>query len=177
MSKSYLARLRGIGVILAIAVVVAMNAASAQATWIVQSLIPEVISIRVPVTTIAFAIDPATYPPESFPARYPATTPEGGVLPVQVFSNADGVWNLLLEIPAMQAMDGAVIAPDHVLVRVNGGIWLRGDGTPQIVHTQSGPTADWEELRLEFALELLGNEPAGSYAVNVLVAAIREPGY
>src|SRR5690606_2427430 len=177
MFTTYLSRLRGIGVILAIAVVAAMGTASAQATWIVQSRTPAVISTRVPVTTIAFAIDPATYPPETFPARYPATTPEGGVLPVQVFSNAEGVWNLLLEIPAMQATDGAMVSADHVLVRVNGGIWLRGDGTSQIVHTQSGPTVDWEELRLEFALELLGNEPAGSYAVNVLVTAIREPGY
>lgn len=154
-----------------------IGTAAAQATWTVESLIPDVISIRVPTTEIAFAIPAADYPPETFPAQYPATTPEGGVLPVQVFSNAEGVWSLVLEIPEMRTLDGGDVIPaDRVLVRVNGGVWLRGDGNPQVVHTQSGPTVGWEELRLEFALELQGDEPAGAYAVNLLVTAIREPG-
>jgi len=178
MTTTVRSRKRGLGLVLGLVVALSAGVAAAQATWIVESLIPEVISIRVPTTTIAFAIDPATYPPAAFPARYAATTPDGGVLPVQVFSNAEGVWSLLLEIPAMRTVDGAAAIPaDRVLVRVNGGIWLRGSGTSQIVYTQSGPTADWQEIRLEFALELLGDEPAGSYAVNVVVTAIRETGY
>jgi len=161
----------------AFALAFVMGTAFAQATWTVESLIPDVISIRVPTTEIAFAIPAAEYPPETFPAQYPATTPEGGVLPVQVFSNAEGVWSLVLEIPEMRTLDGGDVIPaERVLVRVNGGVWLRGDGNPQVVHTQSGPTLGWEELRLEFALELQGDEPAGAYAVNLLVTAIREPG-
>ncbi len=163
--------------IAAFAIALLTCAASAQATWTVESLIPDVISIRVPTTEIAFAISAADYPPAAFPARYPATTPEGGTLPVQVFSNADGVWSLVLEIPELTTLDGsATIPPDRVQVRVNGGLWLRGDGNPQVIHTQSGPTLAWEELRLEFVLELQGDEPAGAYVVNLLVTAIREPG-
>jgi hypothetical protein len=62
-----------------------------------------------------------------------------------------------------------------VLYRVNGGLWLRADGTPQIIYTQGGPTGDWLEIRLEFALELLGSERAGSYVVQALVTALRQP--
>ena len=53
--------------------------------------------------------------------------------------------------------------------------WLRADGTPQIVYTQTGPTPGWLEIRLEFALELLGQERAGSYVVQTLVTALRQP--
>ncbi|MCS7217556.1 MAG: hypothetical protein NZ846_01035 [Thermus sp.] len=148
--------------------------ALAQATWIVQTLIPETIALRTPTTEIAF--DLKDYPPKSFPAIYPASNLEGGVLPVQVFSNAPGVWSLLLQIPDLKDPGGALLLPARqVLYRVNGGLWLRADGTPQIVYTQAGPTAGWLEIRLEFALELLGNERAGSYVVQALVTALRQP--
>lgn len=148
--------------------------ALAQATWIVQTLVPETIALRTPTTQIAF--DLKDYPPKSFPATYPASNLEGGILPVQVFANAPGVWSLLLQIPDLQDQNGALLLPaKQILYRVNGGLWLRADGTPQIIYTQAGPTGDWLEIRLEFALELLGNERAGSYVVQALVTALRQP--
>jgi hypothetical protein len=146
----------------------------AQATWIVQTLIPETVALRTPTTQIAFELE--DYPPKSFPTTYPASNLEGGVLPVQVFSNAPGVWSLVLQIPDLQDQSGQLLLPARqVLYRVNGGLWLRADGTPQIIYTQTGPTGDWLEIRLEFALELLGSERAGSYVVQALVTALRQP--
>jgi len=146
----------------------------AQATWIVQTLIPETVALRTPTTQIAFELK--DYPPKSFPTTYPASNLEGGVLPVQVFSNAPGVWSLVLQIPDLQDQNGQLLLPARqVLYRVNGGLWLRADGTPQIIYTQTGPTGDWLEIRLEFALELLGSERAGSYVVQALVTALRQP--
>ncbi len=146
----------------------------AQATWIVQTLIPETVALRTPTTQIAFELK--DYPPKSFPTTYPASNLEGGVLPMQVFSNAPGVWSLVLQIPDLQDQSGQLLLPARqVLYRVNGGLWLRADGTPQIIYTQTGPTGDWLEIRLEFALELLGSERAGSYVVQALVTALRQP--
>jgi hypothetical protein len=146
----------------------------AQATWIVQTLIPETVALRTPTTQIAFELK--DYPPKSFPTTYPASNLEGGVLPVQVFSNAPGVWSLVLQIPDLLDQSGQLLLPARqVLYRVNGGLWLRADGTPQIIYTQTGPTGDWLEIRLEFALELLGSERAGSYVVQALVTALRQP--
>ncbi len=155
-----------------------LGSATAQATWQVESLIPEVLSLRTPTTSIAFSLDSATYPPKEFPATYLATEPEGGVLPVQVFSNAEGVWSLTLEVPDLLSVEGvAVLGAESVLYRVNEGLWLRADGTPQVIYTQSGPTLGWLELRLEFALELTGAEEAGDYVVEAVVSALREPGF
>ena len=163
-----------------VAVVLALTAstASAQATWLVESLIPDVISIRVPTTTIAFELDRSTYPPEEFPARYAATQPTGGMLPVQVFSNADGLWSLMLEVPDLVTDTGVTLVPaSQVLYRVNGGLWLHADGNPQIIYSQSGATVGWLEIRIEFALEVTGSEKAGNYLVNAIVSATREPGF
>lgn len=171
------------GSLLALAAVAAVlavpwQAASAQATWVVESLIPEVISVRVPTTTIAFELERFAYPPEEFPAQYPATQPESGVLPVQVFSNADGLWSLTLEVPDLVTAAGTALVPaSQVLYRVNGGLWLRADGTPQIVYSQSGATVGWLEIRIEFALEVTGTEKAGSYLINAVLSASREPGF
>ncbi len=150
--------------------------AAAQATWYVQTLIPEVISVRTPTTTIGFELNLQNYPPSSFPARYAATEPEGGVLPVQVFVNEPGVWSLLIEIPDLLDEGGNRLIPaEQILFRVNDGPWIRGAEAPQEFYTDVGATEGWKEIRLEFALELKGNEPPGSYAVNVVVSALREP--
>jgi len=150
--------------------------AYAQATWYVQTVIPEVISVRTPTTTIGFELNLQNYPPPTFPARYAATVPEDGVLPVQVFVNQPGVWSLLLEIPDLLDEDGNQLIPsDQILFRVNDGPWIQGSSAPQEFYTDVGATEGWKEIRLEFALELKGNEPPGSYAVNVVVSAIREP--
>jgi len=148
----------------------------AQATWYVQAVIPEVISVRTPTTAIGFDLNLENYPPPQFPARYQATSPENGVLPVQVFVNEGGVWSLMLEIPDLLDENGNRLLPaEQVLFRVNGGPWLRGSNAPQEFYTDVGATEGWKELRLEFAMELKGNEPPGDYAVNVVVSAIREP--
>lgn len=165
-------RLVAVGVLL-----LGPQVALGQATWLVESLIPETLSIRVPSTTITFGVDDAAYPPESFPATYSATEPEGGTLPVQVFSNADGVWNLMLEVPDLLSDVGAGALPaSQVLYRVNGGVWVRADGGPQVIYSHVGPTIGWLELTIDFALELTGAETAGTYVVNAVVSAIREPG-
>ncbi|MDF1523273.1 MAG: hypothetical protein P1P87_10695 [Trueperaceae bacterium] len=162
---------------LAAAFLIATGTVWAQATWTVESLIPDLISIRTPGSTISFVLDASSYPPEAFPARYRATVPEGGVLPVQVFTNAEGTWSLLLEIADLRDdVGGTVVPASQVLYRVNMGPWLRGGG-PQIIHTGTVPTVGWQEFRIEFELELTGTERAGAYVVDAAVSAIREPGF
>lgn len=161
---------------LALAAVLAVGVAFADGTWEVETLVPELISIRVPSTLIAFGFDPATYPPEAFPARYPALRPEGGVLPVAVFSNAAGTWSLLLAVPDLvDGVTGARIPAAQVLFRVDDGPWTRASAAPQIAYTGVGPTNGWRELRVAFALELRGGERNGAYRVDAVVGAIHEP--
>lgn len=150
----------------------------AQASWIVESLIPDVLSIRVPSNTIGFDLTAENYPPVQFPALYPATTLDGSYLPVQVFSNAGGVWSLLLEVPDLVSESGdRTLSANQVMYRVNGGVWLRADGTPQVIYTQAGPTSGWLEVRVELALEITGNESAGAYVINAYVSAYQEPSF
>lgn len=160
---------------LAASAVLCAGVALADATWEVETLIPELIAIRVPTTTIAFGFDAETYPPDAFPARYPAILPEDGVLPVQAFSNAEGTWSLVLELPDLvDAVSDARIPADQVVFRVDDGLWLRGSAGPQIVFTRVGPTDGWLDLQIEFALELTGVERAGSYRVDAVVSAFHE---
>ncbi len=150
--------------------------AQAQTSWNVQAVIPEAIALRTPTNTIAFELSLEDYPPERFPARYRPSAPEGGVLPVQVFVNHPGSWNLLLSIPEFVAEGGdEVLSPDRILFRVDEGPWLRGSAAPVLFYTGSGPTGGWQELRLKFLLELKGNEPAGTYVVDVVITGILGP--
>lgn len=150
--------------------------AFADGTWEVEVLVPELISIRVPTTAIAFGFDAASYPPEAFPARYPAVVPEGGVLEVEVFSNAVGTWSLLLAVPDLvDGVTGARIPATQVLFRVDDGLWTRASAAPQIAYTGVGPTDGWRLLRVAFALELQGGEGHGAYRVDAVVSAIHEP--
>ncbi|HEX7022876.1 MAG TPA: hypothetical protein VF171_08460 [Trueperaceae bacterium] len=147
--------------------------ARAQATWLVESLIPHVIAVRVPTTTLSFDLSHSdNYPPVTFPARYPLSQPDGGALPMQIFSNTDGFWSISLEIDDITDEDGALLIPaSQILYRVNGGVWLRANSVPQVIFTGSGRTHGWQEIRVEFALELLGSERAGSYRVNATLTA------
>jgi len=146
-----------------------------QSEWQVDVLIPDTISVRMPTQEIAFGITHADYPPASFPARYTATLPEGGVLRLGVFSSAEGGWSLLLEIPDLIASSGRGLIPaDQVLYRVNDGLWARGSPLPQVIFTSIGPTGDWLELAIEFQLELVGNEPPGSFAVTTRLTALSD---
>lgn len=157
-------------------VFIGISSVQAQAHWTVQSLIPEVVSIRVPTTNIVFGITQDNYPPETFPHQYPATSPQGGVLPVQVFSNAEGAWSLTLEIPGFEQRGSGLhrIEANQIMYRVNNGVWLRANGSSQIIYNGSGKTTNWQEIRIQFALELTGKETAGSYAINATVAALQD---
>jgi hypothetical protein len=152
--------------------------AQAQSTWARQVLYQNgntIIEARTPTNSILFSFE-QNYPPASFPARYPATIPQGGVLPFQMRSNANGIWNLLIEVADLRDGSGRLLVPARqILYRVNRGPWLRGNGAPQIIYTKSGSTRDWEELRLEFQIELLGNEVAGVYAVQAFFSALTQP--
>lgn len=146
--------------------------AASQATWQVETLIPDLVSVRVPSTRIAFALPAGAYPPAEFPAEYPATEPEGGVLQLEVFANVEGVWSLTLEVPPLEAAGGGAWLPaEQVLYRVNDGLWLRAGGVPQVIVSQPGPTNGWQGITLEFRLELTGVELAGAYSLNAVIAA------
>ena len=146
-----------------------------QTNWIVETLIPDVISLQTPTDTISFELDADSYPPSTFPHRYAATVPLDGVLPIKVFSNAEGLWNLLLEVPDLLDENGQpIISAQQILYSVNDGLWLRANGNPQIVYTGSGQTNGWLDLFIAFELELTGSEPAGDYTVDVLVTAFHD---
>lgn len=156
-----------------LALFIATGTGFGQSEWQVDVLIPDTISVRMPTQEIAFGITHADYPPASFPARYGATLPEGGVLRVEVFSSAGGGWSLLLEIPDLIATAGRGLIPaDQVLYRVNEGLWTRGSPLPQVIFTSVGATDDWLALTIEFQLELVGNEPPGSFSVTTRLTAL-----
>ena len=160
-----------------LAFLVATAAGLGQSEWQVDVLIPDTISVRMPTQEVAFGITHADYPPASFPARYTATLPEGGIVHLEVFSSASGGWSLLLEIPDLTATAGPGLIPAHqVLYRVNDGLWARGSPLPQVIFTSLGPTADWLALTIEFELELVGNELPGSFAVTTRLSALSDGG-
>lgn len=142
----------------------------AQATWPVDVLVPGVISVRAPADALAFDLSGTSYPPLEFPAVYP-----GGTLPLQLFSSSDDAWSVSLQISDIIDAEGLLLVPaDQIMYRINGGTWLRANGLPQIIHTQTGPTFGWLEIRVELALELTGNEQAGNYGITTTVTAQTE---
>lgn len=170
--RSFARRLRAAWVASCLSVVLLTSVAAAQSTWPVDVLVPNVISVRVPSTQIGFALTLDDYPPNVFPARYPATTPIGGVLPVQVFSSEPGPWALMLQVPDLLGVQGqGVITAGQVLYRVNDGLWQRASDVPQVIFTGNGPTGDWRTINIEFQIELTGTEVAGSFDVNAVLTA------
>jgi hypothetical protein len=155
-----------------------MFCAQAQSTWPRQVLYQNggaIIEARTPSNSILFSFE-KNYPPASFPARFPATVPDNGILPFQLRSTVAGIWNLLIEIADLRDGSGRLLVPARqIMYRVNRGPWLRGNGAPQIIYTKSGNTRDWEEVRIEFQIELLGNEVAGVYAVQAYFSALTQP--
>lgn len=155
-----------------------MFGVQAQSTWPRQVLFQSgaaTIEARTPSNSILFTFE-SNYPPAKFPALYPATSPTNGILPLQMRSTVGGIWNLLIEVADLRDGSGRLLVPARqILYRVNRGPWLRGNGAPQIIYTKSGATRDWEELRLEFQIELLGNEVAGMYAVQAYFSALTQP--
>lgn len=159
--------------VLALATLMAWS--SGQSEWQVDVLIPDTISVRMPAPEIAFGITHDDYPPAAFPARYPATVPDGGVFPLEVFSSAEGGWSLLLEIPDMVDDTGqGVVWAEQILYRVNDGVWSRGSPVPQVIYSAAGPTSDWLRLEIEFQLELVGTERPGSFSVTTQLTALSD---
>jgi hypothetical protein len=162
--------------------------ALAQATWPMLVLYKQagtgaVVQVRTPLNAFFFDLG-NNYPPTRFPTLYPGKfpTPYTTYLPFQVKSDIMGAWSLLMEIPDLRDGTGRLLVPaKQILYRVNGSLWVRASGTPQIIYAQTGPTATgstttgWEELRLEFKLELLGNEPAGKYTAQTFYSALAQP--
>ena len=147
---------------LLLSLALAMAPALAQATWIVQTLIPEAVALRTPTTQIVFELK--DYPPKTFPATYPASNLEGGVLPVQVFANTPGVWSLLLQIPDLKDPSGALLLPARCFTGSTGGFgsgptapprsstlrpappragWRSGWSSPWSSSGRSGQEATW----------------------------------
>jgi hypothetical protein len=152
--------------------------AKAQQTWFTQALYKTElgrIEARTTTSGIVFSFE-KNYPPPSLPYRYLSSTPKDGLLPFQVRSNLPGLWSLTLEIPDLRDGTGRLLVPaKQIMVRVNNGPWLRGNNAPQIIYTQNGATRDWSDLRLEFAIELIGGEVAGTYAVQTYFGAVVQP--
>ena len=150
----------------------------AQSLWPRQVLFQSAVAIveaRTPTNSILFTFE-SNYPPAKFPALYPATTPKDGILPFQMRSTVNVIWNLLIEVADLRDGSGRLLVPARqIMYRVNRGPWLRGNGAPQIIFTKNGKTNEWEELRLEFQIELLGNEVAGAYAVQAYFSALTQP--
>lgn len=150
-------------------VFVGAGTALGQATWPVEVLIPEVLSIRAPEDAIQFDFSEG-YPPPEFPARY-----SGGTMPLQLHSSLEGVWTVSLEISDITDDSGTRIIPaSQVHYRVDGGSWLQADGFAAVIHTHSGPTFGWFELSIEFAVEFTGTEQAGEYHLETIFTAQSE---
>ncbi len=147
--------------------------AKAQVTWDLQTLIPEVISIRVPTTKITFDLNNSNYPPENFPVRYSDSLPEGE-LPIQIFSNTEDRWEIFLSVPDLVNVSGQTILPaSQVFFKVNNGLWLPASDHPQMIYSSFG-VSDWLEINIDFEVELTGKELAGEYQVEVFISAVRE---
>lgn len=155
--------------------VMSVGTAQAQSDWQVDVLIPDVISIRTARPQVTFGITLEEYPPESFPAIYPAVDPPGGILRAEVFANTAGSWSVLLEIPdLLDELGRALLPADRVMFRVNGGPWVRGSPVAQVIYTSSGPTNGWQPLDIQFQLQLDGSERPGSYSVSTLLTALSD---
>jgi len=166
----------------------------AQATWSTQVVIPDMLTIRVPTTILAFTPGQplpgggtaptqgpngcpmaTTYPPAQFPACYPIAL-SGGNLPVDVFSNIRGPWSLLLDVADLSDDTGTARLPsDRIWFRVGQGSWQRAGATSSPLYFGTGPTEGFMRLDIQFALELDGTERAGSFATNAVVSALRQP--
>lgn len=166
-----------------------------QATWSTQVLIPDMLTIRVPTTVLAFAPGQplpggesiaglsgpsgcpvmSTYPPPKFPACYPLQL-SGGSLPVDVFSNIRSPWSLLLDVSDLTGQSGTATLPAHkIWYRVGNAAWQRAGNTSNPLYFGSGATDGYLRLNVQFMLEMDGNEYAGSFTANAVVSAIRQP--
>ncbi|HKI57385.1 MAG TPA: hypothetical protein VKB31_09560 [Trueperaceae bacterium] len=185
-------RVAAVAAVLGLAV---LAVAHGQATWSTQVVIPDMLTIRVPTTVLAFAPGqglpdgeslsglsaPAscplssTYPPLAFPACYPIAL-RGGVLPLEVFSNLRGGWSLLLDVSDLTDATGMYRLPaDRIWFQIGNGAWQRVSATTNPLYFGTGPTDGYLSLDIHFMLELDGNEHAGSFITNAVVSGMRQP--
>lgn len=144
--------------------------AFAQANWPIDVLVPELVSVRTPADALAVDLLAQGFPPLEFPARY-----KGGTLPVQLYSSSEGAWTVSLQISDIVSDSGLLLVPaQQIHYRVNGGVWLQGNGFPQVIHAQNGPTGGWLELSVDLELELTGAEHAGEYLLSATLTAETE---
>ena len=169
--------------------------AHSQATWTTQVVLPSMLTVSTPTTTLSFApqttaepealqaLEPApsgcplasSYPPLAFPACYPMGG-ESGTLPLRIFSNIQGAWSLTLELNDIANVSGTTQIPfGSIWYRVDGGPWRRFASTGETLLVSAGPTVGYRELHVQFLLELDGGEPAGSYAGNAVLSVLRLP--
>ncbi|MEX2501081.1 MAG: hypothetical protein WD336_01785 [Trueperaceae bacterium] len=139
----------------------------------IDVLIPEVLSIRSDHPAIAFDLSQVDFPPRAFPERYLATSVPDGIVTFEVLASASGAWELQLQIDDLvDAATGATIPARQILFRVDGGPWIRADGTAQVLYAATEPTEGWQPIDVAFALEVTGTEPAGAYDVTSLLSGM-----
>lgn len=139
----------------------------------VEVLVPEVLSVRSETSAIEFDLSQVDYPPREFPRRYPSTSLPDGVLPIDVLATAEGAWELQIQIEDLvDPVHGAIIPSQRILYSVDGGTWIRADGTPQVIVTGTRPTDGWRRVEIGFVLEVQGDERAGAYEVTSLLSGL-----
>src|SRR5690625_6995576 len=81
--------------------------AAGQATGPVEVLVPGLISVRAPADALSLDLSAHGYPPLEFPVRCP-----GGTMPIQLFANTDGAWQVSLEICDIVCELGLLLVSD-----------------------------------------------------------------
>lgn len=132
----------------------------------IRPLIPNVIALQSPSTTVNFDINTQNYPPRAFPVRYQSAAQAFGV-----FSNAATPWTVQMAVFPRPDERGRTLPLNQLLFRINEGPWLTVTGTPQVVLSRTAPTAGWLPLNVEFALNLNGSETGGAFGFDVSFTA------
>ncbi|MBB6099878.1 hypothetical protein HNR42_003338 [Deinobacterium chartae] len=141
----------------------------AQTTAPIGGQLPSSVALRVSGGPPSFDITAQNYPPAAFPARYP-TSP----LIVGVFFNSSERWEVQLTVPQLSSAHRPLPA-GQLLYRVNNGEWNRASSAPTVIYQGVGPTGGWMDLKVEFALEVVGSETAGEISADAIFSAFTRP--
>lgn len=134
---------------------------------VVRSLIPDVISLRRPQdAALSFALSALNYPPVKFPARYLSDAQE-----FAVFSSSPRPWTVQLQVIPHPDARGNVLEVGKLSYRLGGGEWLPVLATSQVILSGVAPTLGWNPLKLEFALDLSGDEVSGDASFDLRFTA------
>lgn len=134
----------------------------------VRSLIPSVIAIWRPTAAanLSFDLNSKNFPPLQYPVRYLAPAQQ-----FNIFSSATTPWTVQLELHTQPDAQGRTLPIDLLSFRVNDGPWIKATGVPQVVMSNVGATPGWMPVKLEFALDLTGEEVGGDYAFDMTFTA------